>query len=967
MPLLDDTRELKISCTVSALYYPQDGTYPGGNVSAVFDGGEKFVLGRKSSYAIDNKGNRKIATTGLVYSNSNAGTYLPTINTNIGAPECTFVYGALAPEGTHPVFNLIKGPKYTVNYASDLDLTARYSSVYTDSLQLNEITDIPTVLTRKNSKFPDVINAIESPNIWSQDGITSASDVQIIKYHGYKYGPTYKGSSIRQVYTNDGSAKIYVSAINSSCILTRLFSVKQDLANNGAKLSYSALWNNGQVYRRSENINTNGFSGCTLTFDRSSASKNNNPNSVSSVSGIVVELGDVTISNVLPVISFYRIEISDSKIVLKYYHPLVGSIVEAQPLNFSIDSNIFKIHMYFVGSNLMIGTSDDPSKWDTLFPLNISPDSNYNEKIIHSADKINKIKIQFNNINCSFTYAPIAFKNFDTDSFVKSKTLDFDALKNKYKFSFKGTQEQYLESFNAEKVNEAFNMHKYRDLEQYSDITDQFSDTQAFIDKRSSDLSTLKYYELSKSTNTKKNTVTVTGYFQWNTTIEGPCLRKIVLNSPVSEIKDSGIVDLNWGDLSPYFDSVNINYNSTNQNFSSISATANLVLKNLDTSDRGARILEAIENNVLLFTIKAGYDELYTYYQGINNSITVERSATGSIITISLKDMTSILEETRFTIPYIEFGGMQYLDIIKRIILSAGFQNQFSFQETSEDPLFSEYTLALRNQVSYGQYSVPDAGNFSARSDEFILPKINNILNQCLNYRGLPSFVWNPELRYFQLTWRYEPSFGDVLYFIGERETFGVDFAAGSEGDSRFPKNWHGVLSSNYTITSKISSLAAGLEMYGQAFDSTVIGRNEFYDGSVTATDTALTELGIQRLNDCVDDRTIVPSKIGYVGYRKFHLIKDTSGFLQDYTGLNIYFKQVKRIIRNSFSDIKFTCIVSKPLTLHGTFAIQTFIGNQEPLITDRYLYTGCTYVINKKSNIITAEISGAKDANVGT
>jgi hypothetical protein len=88
---------------------------------------------------------------------------------------------------------------------------------------------------------------------------------------------------------------------------------------------------------------------------------------------------------------------------------------------------------------------------------------------------------------------------------------------------------------------------------------------------------------------------------------------------------------------------------------------------------------------------------------------------------------------------------------------------------------------------------------------------------------------------------------------------------------------------------------------------------------------------------------------------------------LQDYTGLNIYFKQVKRIIRNSFSDIRFTCIVSKPLTLHGTFAIKTFIGNQEPLITDRYLYTGCNYVIDKKSNIITAEISGAKDANIGT
>ena len=64
---------------------------------------------------------------------------------------------------------------------------------------------------------------------------------------------------------------------------------------------------------------------------------------------------------------------------------------------------------------------------------------------------------------------------------------------------------------------------------------------------------------------------------------------------------------------------------------------------------------------------------------------------------------------------------------------------------------------------------------------------------------------------------------------------------------------------------------------------------------------------------------------------------------------------------------MNFTCIVSKPLTLYGTFAIQTFIGNQEPLITDRYLYTKCTYIIDKKTNVITAQISGAKDANVGT
>jgi hypothetical protein len=328
--------------------------------------------------------------------------------------------------------------------------------------------------------------------------------------------------------------------------------------------------------------------------------------------------------------------------------------------------------------------------------------------------------------------------------------------------------------------------------------------------------------------------------------------------------------------------------------------------------------------------------------------------------------MTSVLAETRFTIPYVEFGGMKYLDVLKRIILASGFQNHFIYQTESEDQLISEYLLALNNQVSYGDYTVPDAGNFSARSDEYILPKINQLLNKCLNYHGFPSFSWNPILRVFQLTWKYDPSSSDILFFLGDRETFGVDFSAGALFDSRYPKDWHGVLSSEYTIITKIDSLHAGLELYGQGFDSSVIGRSEFYNGQVSANDTALTEYGIQRLNDCIDDKSIVPSKIGYVGYRKFYLQRDESGFLQDYTGLNVQFNQMKRIIRASYSEISFSCLVSRPLTLYGTFAIKTFIGNQEPLITDRYLYTGCRYIIDKNSNIITASINGAKDANVG-
>ena len=49
---------------------------------------------------------------------------------------------------------------------------------------------------------------------------------------------------------------------------------------------------------------------------------------------------------------------------------------------------------------------------------------------------------------------------------------------------------------------------------------------------------------------------------------------------------------------------------------------------------------------------------------------------------------------------------------------------------------------------------------------------------------------------------------------------------------------------------------------------------------------------------------------------------------------------------------------VTKPLKFHGTFTIGVFMGSSYDY-TDRYLYESVSYSLDKKNNVITADVEG--------
>ena len=67
---------------------------------------------------------------------------------------------------------------------------------------------------------------------------------------------------------------------------------------------------------------------------------------------------------------------------------------------------------------------------------------------------------------------------------------------------------------------------------------------------------------------------------------------------------------------------------------------------------------------------------------------------------------------------------------------------------------------------------------------------------------------------------------------------------------------------------------------------------------------------------------------------------------------------QIEKIISTPVSKISFNCYVTKPLKFHGTFVIGVFQGKTYDY-TDKYIYDSISYRLDKKNNVITADVEG--------
>lgn len=991
MSFTPDKRELKVSCTVSALYLPDDGYLGGTFVSSE----SKTNNDRPGNYYKQHVYGGKSIT--LKSNTTNCNAYFLPVNPNIGAPQQTFVYGSIVNEA-HPVLNLIKGPDEMANiaFASTVplfNLNTPVWNVLQGSFSYYKSAN-PNILSNKNDYFPQLSTPNTTYNIWKLDVTGQESKISYIKYQGYDFDKTYTGAKIVQEYEDDNTASITVHANNRVARLTRAYPIGKDLMYEGVSLAYDGSATriiNGQEvqnnYRYIESIKASAGSynnGFSLRFKNSTASEATNPNIKANRSGIIIYFGNPSTDS----ISGYQIHLYEDSKFIKFYNPRTGSYDE-MPLGDSgslSSGNVgTEVHVHFTGPNMMVGFTSDPSEWKTIFPIRKTEAGDYSSYYEHKLPATAYISIEFVNITSTFTYAPIAFVNFDSSKINELTDDEFTADNFSY-YVLNNTKARVNFSYNApleigqqiteNDVNQRFKSKFYSFNQYWSAI----NTATCLVDHRN--FNGLQAYLTSLPTDNKSVTnprsVVVDGYVQYNTTVECPGFLKFLDDSknvtnyalPTYDI----IYPMPWGDLSPYLSSANVTYDADGQTFGQVSSTANIILQNIDSSERGSRILEAIENNKLVFTLSAGYDDLHTYFQGVANSVNVKRDQTGTVVSISLRDIGSeVLSSTRF-ITTARFGGMNFDDILDSMMAMSGAHHKYIVQRSSSDTGISNYLSNLNTRIGYNGFSALQQPFFEVNGKDRIWEKIGNILTYMNNTKGLPVFFWDPADSVFKLSWRYEPLNSDSLKFVGFKNRYGVtEYPLNFQIDKDSPHALHGMITGEYTVTTDLKNLHAGIVMTSLDQTATTLLRQEYYNGSAPKSweNTALTLDAISILQNSIDGeyKNLPQENIGYVGYRKFYYHPESGAppdpHIGDKNSLNKYFNTIKPLARKTFSTLQFSVYVTRPLSINGTFVIETFIGQRDPIITDKYIYKSCTYTIDKANNTITAQIEGVKNANL--
>lgn len=989
MSFTPDKRELKVSCTVSALYLPDDGYLGGTFVSSE----SKTNNDRPGNYYKQHVYGGKSIT--LKSNTTNCNAYFLPLNPNIGAPQQTFVYGAIVNEA-HPVLNLIKGPPEMggINFASTVplfNLNTPIWNVLQGSFSYYKSAN-PNILSNKNDYFPQFVNANTTYNIWVLDVTGQESKISYIKYQGYDFDKTYTGAKIIQEYEDDNTASITVHANNRVARLTRYYPIGQDLMYEGCSLVYDGsatrIINGAEVqnnYRYSESVSASAGSynnGFSLRFKNSTASEATNPNIKANRSGIIIYFGSTATDSV----AGYQIHLYEDTKFIKYYNPRSGSYDE-MPLGdsggISAGSVSTEVHVHFTGPNMMVGFSSDPSEWKTIFPIRKTEAGDYSSYYEHKLSAKAKISIEFVNITSTFTYAPIAFLNFDsskinelTDAEFTASNFSYYVLNNtkaRVNFSYNVPLE-IGQQINIDDINRRFQSKFYSFNQYWSAI----NTATCLVDHRNQNALQAYIPSVPSTSSTNPRSVVVDGYVQYNTTVECPGFLKFLDDAknvtnyalPTYDI----LYPMPWGDLSPYLSSAIVQYDAAGKTFGSLSSTATIVLKNIDSTERGTRILEALENNKLVFTISAGYDNLHTYFQGVASTVNTDRSQSGTNVTITLVDVgKEVLSSTRF-ITTARFGGMNFDDILDSMMAMSGAQHKYIVQRSSTDSAFSSYLANLNTRIGYNGFAALQQPFFEVNGRDRIWEKISDILTYMNNAKGLPVFFWDPADSVFKLSWRYEPVSCDTLKFAGFKNRFGVtEYPMNFEFNKDSPNALHGLIVGNYTVTTDLGNLHSGIVMTSLDQTATTLLRQEYYNGSAPRTweNTALTLSTISVLQSSIDgeNKNVPQENIGYVGYRKFFYHPESGlppdPHIGDKNSLNKYFNTIKPLVRKTYSTLKFSVYVTEPLSINGTFVIKTFIGEREPIITDKYIYKSCNYTIDKINNLITAEIEGVKNANI--
>jgi hypothetical protein len=959
MNLSPDPRQLKTKVTLSIMNAPESGFFSGeytaSTASKSQDNLNVLNYDFEPSYTYANGVTEPKYSQRLKVISSLQNARMPEVNTAISASSCTFAFGSIAPGEVDPVLNRLKGP--TTGYSPNFLDSPTQGTINSSSVRASaEMPKIP---------FTDAGNVLTTYNIWQ---ITKTDT--LASNDAYKYiGPANKDSNtgtLRTVKDPIYGAQVEITSIQKLTSVERIFTTDLDaIYQDGAEI-YNPDGTKQPILARGRN----GGNSFQLNLSFSNMQENSSAFSI-----LVRPIGPINEDYINQFTIDFEI---DKKPVLRIYDPYFKKeITQTDLIAPVLDKNnmtSYDVFVHFVGPNMMIGFSPDITRWNTVI--------NFSGREVYFPPNTG-ITLEIKNCNVKFRYSALIFNNFNNNQgqskknyvtaefkYSKKKITDLAAFLNVVKESFENSSYR----INGSPRNTGYNTTNPID-----------KNISYFADLRLSEkIGTVKFPQfepitqftspLEKSADADKQTV----YFKliFNTTIEGPAFMQIEVPHPgvlaANGFSDfgkvnSGTNDLNFanpilsdlfydvGDITSWVETWNINCQAELSNLSKIKKSASITLKNID-SEEGQRFINAIENNLLVVSIDAGYvtGNLPTFFQGFITNTSYSRKGNDSSFTLECTDIASFVLDNLYFEKNMMIAGMRHDLAIDSIIACSGFWSYYSRNNSDFQNGGSIAGIDLRLNSN----STNNQDLIKLNPLDKIYEKLGRLLERLNNPYSLPTFRW-VERYGFKLECRNN-YIDDDLKFTGltpngRAYSFNSNASNGANYLTNFQSDLHGLLVDDYRITTNVSNLAAGVRVFGVAMTG-FLADERFSPDSVS-----LANLPIQKQIDLLGylaNAPFNPAQAPYVGFKKYLTWSTQRNEIPDQQVLKRITDSVELVSKTPISSISFNCYVTKPLSFHGKFMIKVFQGSTVNS-TDQYVYESVDYRYDKANNLITASVKG--------
>ena len=842
--------------------------------------------------------------------------HMPPINTQIGAPRCTFAYGGIEPGKAHPVYNLLKGPED--GYAPNFSKSGLQYNENTYVQVQNPDLSVPYMPFSTSNSF-GANKVLTTYNIWSLvDDNGNLLKTDSFKYQGQLVSKN-TDPNLEMKADPNGESTINFNSPSGKATIKRIFPLSKDVVYDPDSTLYvtkSVKDANGNVSTSiiQQKVTERGGENNSFHLSITTSFLPSNPNGKESKIIITVGYASKKYNNVA-----YQFELKNGSPLEIYLLTANGQKLKQSLNNTPAISNAtnLDIYMHFLKDIALLGFSPDPNGWQNISP--VSQEKNLDSvknKFISYLPSDASITIQCNYASCEIQYGALAFNNYDprSDDSRPHVTFKHDTTTPTFEL------DQY----------DGYKTLKDNGVSHYSDARSGSTQLQ-FI-----------------------NTYVNNGYGQirYNSVIGGPLLTKVenkLIDNKGKQIyamaPDNSLLlpiggqdpnKLPAYDISEFIESWDVTYNNNNSNL--IFSEASVKLKNFDagysqdTKYNGMNILSLIEKNMIVIELSAGYnDEFNIFFQGFIMGTSTTRSASGSETTFTCTDVgKTVLENAKFQ-NYVLFAGSKIKYAIYRCFEHSGF---YPYLRLYENP---GYLKSIDANMSYTQI---DNKQVTATQSEPIISKLTEFLDNFMTKQSeMPFLRFDYSKQVFEIDWRYASKYRDEI------KLFGVDLTDANTREVYFKENledWHGLLSGPFTVSTDNGNFFKSFEARGFG-----------YEGFSSASESYSQKSGKDAIVS--GDYNVQ----GFVGFdKKFY--ENLGQLFPDRLAVETWLRNKIEILKKPIYNVQFSCYVKRPLNSHGSFIIKSMM-KENAKVTDAYLYRSVRYNCDKKNNLILATVTGAQ------